>query len=277
MTRKLSGVLLALACLAGLVAVSAASPGGAGTLCPGSWYQSTACGDAAGMQAWACPDHPGVRLAEAGPCPIDGADLVEQACPCEACAPGADCACVAGLKEGTGTIRGVLDSKKLRSAPALVFLEGLPPRDYAQAPSMPVMDQQGSKFLPYLLPVLQGSPVLFKNNDPVMHNVFSPDNEAYDLGDWGQGGFKVHVFETPGVYTQLCRLHPEMLAYVVVLENPWWAVVEEGSDGSFELRNVPAGTWRLKAWHERFRGKALDAADEVTVTAGGTAEVRLER
>jgi hypothetical protein len=41
-----------------------------------------------------------------------------------------------------------------------------------------------------------------------------------------------------------------MLAYVGVFENPWFAVT--GDSGSFEIKNVPEGSYQLVAWHERY-------------------------
>ena len=50
-------------------------------------------------------------------------------------------------------------------------------------PSKPVeMDQKQFQFIPHVLPVLAGTKVAFLNSDPTPHNVFSPDNEKYNLG-----------------------------------------------------------------------------------------------
>ena len=70
--------------------------------------------------------------------------------------------------------------------------------------------------MPHVLPVVAGTTVKFLNSDPTPHNVFSPDNEKYNLGTWPQGQTKDYVFNKctkfPCVYTQLCRVHPEMEA-----------------------------------------------------------------
>jgi hypothetical protein len=46
-----------------------------------------------------------------------------------------------------------------------------------------------------------------------------------------------------------CNIHPQMSAYVLVRDNPFWA--RPDAEGVFEIPDVPAGTWVLKAWHER--------------------------
>jgi plastocyanin len=118
------------------------------------------------------------------------------------------------------------------------------------------MDQRNMQFVPHVLPIVAGTTVRFLNSDPTSHNVFSPDREKYDLGTWPQGQSKTHTFaacpKAPCVYVQLCRIHPEMEAYVVVLQNPFFAVT--GADGKFSIDNVPPGSYALAVWHAK--GKA---------------------
>jgi hypothetical protein len=104
------------------------------------------------------------------------------------------------------------------------------------------------------------------NHDAVDHNVFTPDNEGYNLGMIGPKGAGSYEFKRPGVYTQLCSVHAEMLAYVFVGDNPFHAVVD--AHGGFRLEHVPPGTWVLAVWNSH-----LKAADQkVTVVDGKTTE-----
>ena len=82
----------------------------------------------------------------------------------------------------------------------------------------------GSGFIPFALPVVKGSTVTFLNNDNTGHNVYSPDHEKYNLGKWSKGQTRKRKFSRLGVYTQLCKMHPSMLAYVIVLQNPYFVV-----------------------------------------------------
>ena len=41
-----------------------------------------------------------------------------------------------------------------------------------------------------------------------------------------------------------------MKAYIAVFDNPYFAVTRK--DGSFDLKNVPPGTYTLVAWHELY-------------------------
>jgi plastocyanin len=131
------------------------------------------------------------------------------------------------------------------------------------------MDQRRFQFIPHVLPVVAGATVRFLNSDPTPHNVFSPDNEKYNLGTWPQGQTKDYTFgkctKTPCVYTQLCRVHPEMEAFIVVLQNPYSAVSTK--DGHYEVHDVPPGNYTLAVWHPKAKG----ASKPVTVEAGKTA------
>ncbi len=99
------------------------------------------------------------------------------------------------------------------------------------------------QFIPHVLPVVVGTTVKYLNSDPTPHNVFSPDYEKFNLGTWPQGQTKDHVYakcaKAPCVYTQLCRVHPEMEGFVVVLQNPYFAVTDK--EGHFEIDERAAG------------------------------------
>jgi plastocyanin len=155
-----------------------------------------------------------------------------------------------------GRIEGTVKATGLASnADAVVYVV------QAEGPSTPPakpadMDQRNMQFAPHVLPVVVGATVRFLNSDPTSHNVFSPDREKYDLGTWPQGQSKTHTFaacpKAPCVYVQLCRIHPEMEAFVVVLQNPFFAVT--GADGKFSIDNVPPASYSLAVWHAK--GKA---------------------
>jgi plastocyanin len=130
------------------------------------------------------------------------------------------------------------------------------------------IDQKGFRFIPHVTVVQTGSTVRFLNNDPEPHNVYSPEGR-YNLGTWPTGDTKDHRFEKPGIYTQLCNVHPDMLAYVVVVDTPYFAVTDAA--GAFRIRNVPPGKYRLVAWHEKKDGLEQD----VVVAAGTPLELDL--
>jgi len=157
---------------------------------------------------------------------------------------------------------------KLR-ANVVVFLDKV--SGSFRPPARPVaLDQKGMKFVPHVLAVQKGQTVLFKNDDNVRHNIFSPDGDKYNLGTWGQGETKAHTFGTTGIFHQLCNIHPEMGGVIVVLDNPFFAVT--GEDGKFVIPNVPPGKYTLKTWGE----KLPDSSREVSVLAGTPTNVQIK-
>jgi len=140
----------------------------------------------------------------------------------------------------------------------------------AASPASPAthdMDQKNMKFVPHLLTVTTGDTVHFLNHDGVDHNVYSPDGEAYNLGMIKANATGDHVFAKAGAYTQLCSVHPEMLAYVWVGQNPYAAAVDD--KGHFKIEGIPPGTYKVAVWNTK-----LKAADQtLTVESGKATEV----
>lgn len=161
------------------------------------------------------------------------------------------------------------------SADAVVYVQTAPgtfPPGKAAA-----MDQSKMQFIPHALPVVAGTTVKFMNDDPTAHNVFSPDNEKFNLGTWPQGQTKDYAFSKcakfPCVYTLLCRVHPEMEGYIVVLQNPFFAVT--GKDGHYTIDGVPPGSYTLGVWHSK--GKAQPKPVTVAADKASTVDFVLAR
>lgn len=138
----------------------------------------------------------------------------------------------------------------------------------------PVMDQLNRDFVPHVLPVLKGSVVDFPNSDVVRHNVYSSEvlpgtDRKLSLGTYSPGIIKIARFDKPGEVLLRCNVHAEMSAYIIVLENPYFTVTDK--EGAFTIKNVPAGKYTLKTWHESFEPVSM----EVSVQPGQTVEVKL--
>jgi plastocyanin len=150
---------------------------------------------------------------------------------------------------------------------AVVWIEGpkVKPR-----PSTATVVMKNKTFAPRVVVVPVGGTVDFPNQDPVFHNVFSVSGEnRFDLDLYKKPKSAYKVFEHPGVVRIYCNIHPQMSAFVLVRENPFWA--RPGPDGRFEIPEVPPGDWVLKAWHER----SGESSQGVTVPGDGVVEVAL--
>ncbi len=160
-----------------------------------------------------------------------------------------------------GTIKGKVEATPPKYLPeTVVYLKDVPG---TYAPKAHVMDQRNMQFIPHVMAITVGDTVNFENHDHLVHNVYSPDVDAYNLGSFKEGEVRSHTFQKPGVYSQLCSVHPEMLGYVFVGQNPYSAVVDKA--GSYTIKDVPPGTYKLAVWNSKL--KAPDKT--VTVAPGG--------
>ena len=130
--------------------------------------------------------------------------------------------------------------------------------------------QEGAVFSPHVLPIMAGTTVEWPNNDRIYHNVFSmSDAKQFDLGLYkGNPPDKRVKFDKPGRVDVFCSIHTSMNCIVLVLENPYFAATDE--NGNYKIPNVPAGKYKLKAWHERL------PADECEITVPTNGEVKVD-
>ena len=109
------------------------------------------------------------------------------------------------------------------------------------------MDQHSKVFIPYVLPVVLGTTVEFHNSDNLQHNVFGVGADKFNLGAYTQGMARSYTFNKLGEVAILCNVHPEMEAYVLVLQNSFFAQLD--GSGKFRIADVPPGDYVVKAWY----------------------------
>jgi plastocyanin len=134
------------------------------------------------------------------------------------------------------------------------------------------LHQRDKTFEPRVLPVVTGQRVVFPNHDDIYHNVFSVSPvQSFDLGQYkSTDPPRTVAFERAGLVPVYCNIHPQMLSYVVVLEND--AYQTTGEDGSFAIENLPAGELVVNAWLPG----AQRASQAVVVEPGRPVEIQLE-
>jgi plastocyanin len=103
------------------------------------------------------------------------------------------------------------------------------------------------QFSPRAIAIPAGATVLFPNNDPIFHNVFSVAPK-FDLGLSKAGETKKYTFEKPGITKIFCNVHPQMSATIVVTSTPYFTNVDQ--TGHFLLPNVPSGAYQIRAYAE---------------------------
>lgn len=132
------------------------------------------------------------------------------------------------------------------------------------------MLQKNKTFIPHVLTIPVGSTVEFPNFDPIFHNAFSNYNgQIFDVGLYPPGTTRSVKFKNPGVVRVFCNIHASMSAVIVVLTSPWFGTSDAA--GTFEIENVPEGSYRLGIYYERATEQTLSALQR-KITVSSTVE-----
>jgi hypothetical protein len=96
-------------------------------------------------------------------------------------------------------------------------------------------------------------PLKIKNDDDTLHNVHAlpTKSKEFNIGQPNKGMETTRTFAEPEVMVKFkCDVHPWMAAYVGVLPHPFFSTT--GADGAFAIKGLPAGTYEIEAWHEKY-------------------------
>ena len=153
-------------------------------------------------------------------------------------------------------------------ANVVVYLEGAPASSGRERERV-VLDQVNCQFVPHVLAVQVGQPLVATNSDLEFHNVhYTPEeNPSTNFGLETYGQKRTIEFNSPEPQpTRVkCDVHPWMEAWIGVFAHPFYSVTDAA--GSYRIDGVPAGQYTLKAWHERFgmREERITVADACEV------------
>lgn len=161
--------------------------------------------------------------------------------------------------------------KDTKGNPVADVVASLQPEEGAAPRPAPLtgvtLSQQGQEFIPFVTVVTTGTAVTFPNRDTVQHHVYSLSRaKKFELPLYSPGKAETIVFDQPGVVTLGCNIHDWMLAYLLVLDTPWYA--KSDAQGSAAL-SAPAGQYRLEIWHPRL--KEAPTSRPVVLTEGSAA------
>jgi len=142
--------------------------------------------------------------------------------------------------------------------------KGLEGKRFPATAAGATIDQLGCQYVPHVLAMMPGT-ITVQNGDDTLHNVHSQStlNKAFNKGQSGKGKKDTFSLKRAEVVKLTCDVHGWMNAYVVVCDNPCFAV--SGDDGAFSFR-APPGTYTIEAWHEKLGTHTA----EITVPEGGT-------
>lgn len=129
------------------------------------------------------------------------------------------------------------------------------------------------QFVPFVSVVRDHHPIAVTNLDPVAHDlqIYERDDEHVfimlhrpALVKTGTTDVVKFTGERREI-TMQCGMHPYMQGHGVAVDNPYYAMT--GLDGTFTIKDLPSGTYRVRAWHPILGTQE----QQLTVAAGGTA------
>lgn len=127
-----------------------------------------------------------------------------------------------------------------------------------------VMDQVNKEFIPVIMAAQTGTAVTFPNNDNIRHHVYSlSPAKKFELPLYIGDPANPVVFDKPGIAALGCNIHDWMLAYIHIVDTPYFTVT--GDDGKGKIKDIPAGRYKLVAWHYRMKGEPEALAMESQV------------
>tara|TARA_Y100000768_G_scaffold14714_1_gene10291 strand:+ start:26 stop:757 length:732 start_codon:yes stop_codon:yes gene_type:complete len=154
-------------------------------------------------------------------------------------------------------------------AEALVYLKNV--KYSGGVPSEPaVLDQKGCIYTPHVFGMVAGQELLIKNSDATLHNIHSMPkvNKEFNFAMPKVVKEKKATFSKsePDPFYIKCDVHPWMKTWVLVSDHPYFAVTD--AKGNFSIDGIPAGTYEVVCWQEKFGKRTLTA--EVTIGEGDT-------
>ena len=135
----------------------------------------------------------------------------------------------------------------------------------------PVLDQKSCRFQPHVQVARRGK-IDIVNSDPVLHNThgYYGKRTAFNVALPLQYGKVTKILRSPGEVRIDCDAHGWMLAWIYVVDNPYFA--QTGDDGAFSIADVPAGEYTLAVWQEELGLTEMP----IVVAADATTEVSVE-
>ncbi len=131
---------------------------------------------------------------------------------------------------------------------AVVFLDSREARAAVKPAAGVEIAQVDKRFAPTVTVVPVGTAVSMPNRDTVRHHVYSFSAvKKFEIKLYVGTPAAPVVFDQPGIAVLGCNIHDQMAAWVLIVETPWYG--RAGGDGRISLPQVPAGSYKLRAWH----------------------------
>lgn len=161
--------------------------------------------------------------------------------------------------------------KALENAVVSVMVRGA--RERAAPDASAEMAQRDRSFVPQVLVVQTGTPVLFPNLDTVRHHVYSfSAAKTFEIKLYVGTPTQPILFDKPGTAILGCNIHDKMVGFIHVVDTPYFG--RTGTNGVLAL-DLPAGEHRVRAWHPVLQASGAPVQETVRLAPGSPAAMTI--
>lgn len=169
--------------------------------------------------------------------------------------------CVGAAHAGTVTV-AITSTGAVSPQDTIVILDPLD-TTVSAAHAEATIDQLDKQFVPKVSVIRTGTAVTFSNSDHTRHQVYSfSPSKTFTLKLYAGSPETPVMFDKPGLVVLGCNIHDNMLAFVGVVDSPYFG--KTSASGTVTL-SLPAGRYRLRVWHPSLRQSV--PSQEIAVTA----------
>ena len=144
----------------------------------------------------------------------------------------------------------------------------------ARNPKVVAIEQVEREFVPYMTVVQVGTRVSFPNRDPIQHHVYSfSPAKPFEIKLYSGNSPEV-LLDRPGLVTLGCNIHDWMIGYMVVVPTPHFGRTD--ATGVVRLRDLPGGTYEVRAMHPNQRAAAAAQTTALEASAAASASFVLD-
>jgi hypothetical protein len=122
--------------------------------------------------------------------------------------------------------------------------------------------QKGCQYHPHVFGIQVNQPMEIVNGDNTLHNVHAMPviNDAFNVGQPSQNMVTEKKFSKPEVPVKFkCDVHSWMHCLAGVFSHPFFSV--SAPDGTFKIGGLPAGSYTLAAYQEKYGESAPQKVD----------------
>ncbi|MBL8525102.1 MAG: methylamine utilization protein [Betaproteobacteria bacterium] len=132
------------------------------------------------------------------------------------------------------------------------------------------IEQVNKEFVPLVSVAQTGTLVNFPNRDQIRHHVYSfSPAKTFEIKLYSGVPTKPLLFDKPGEVVLGCNIHDTMIAYVLIVDTPFFAKTDKQGRGV--LDNLPAGDYEVQMWYP---GGTAPASQKVRLGASENADLK---